>query len=52
MWNEPLEGFISPANIDNIEDFPQPLGPTIQTNSPCSTEKLKSETAFVSPDML
>ena len=27
--------------------LPQPLGPTMQTNSPRGTEKLKSETATV-----
>ena len=38
----PLEALSSPHNMDNIVLLPQPLGPTIATNSPCFKFKEKS----------
>ena len=32
--------------------LPQPLGPTMQTNSPSATVRVKSASAFVSPNDL
>ena len=39
----------TPEMIDKRVDFPQPLGPTILTNSPCLTLKLTSFKAGTSP---
>ena len=44
----PSDFFSSPASIDRIVLFPQPLGPTIETNSFSFTEKLTSFTASIS----
>src|SRR5258708_1569145 len=42
-----------PATILSKVDFPQPLGPTMQTNSPCATSALTfSKTSICSPARL
>ena len=52
IYIEPLSGFRIPLINDNRVDFPQPDGPTIDTNCPAFTSKLTSDNAFVSPDKL
>ena len=41
----PPEGDKSPAMMLNRVDFPQPLGPRIETNAPRGTSKLTSSMA-------
>ena len=41
----PAFGFVSPVIRLSVVDFPQPVGPTIATNSPGRTTKLKSRSA-------
>src|SRR5665213_510313 len=48
----PAVGAIRPAIIRSTVDFPQPLGPTIETNSLPSTEKLARSTAIAEPNRL
>src|SRR5213592_2005801 len=38
----PSSGRIRPAMMLKSVDFPQPMNPTIETNSPCSTESVTS----------
>src|ERR1700731_4769467 len=38
MWTCPAVGAISPAAMWRSVDFPQPVGPTMATNSPSATE--------------
>ena len=45
----PEEGRTSPSTIERRVVFPQPLGPTIVTNSPFSTFSSKPSTALSSP---
>ena len=44
-----LRSLSKPAIIDNKLVLPHPLGPTILTNSPCSTRNEMSSMAAVSP---
>jgi len=44
----PLDFCSKPHKIDNIVDFPHPLGPTIATNSPGFNSREKSSTAKIS----
>ena len=48
----PLVGGIKPVIIFIVVDFPAPLGPRNPSISPCSTEKVKDETAGKSPKFL
>ena len=41
----PDDGLSSPAATLSNVDFPQPVGPTMATNSPCSTVRLACSTA-------
>ncbi len=49
MENSPDEGVISPPRIRRKVDLPQPDGPTMQTNSPSGTSRLKSWRACTGP---
>ena len=45
----PLDWASSPARIRSKVDFPQPEGPTMQTNSPGDTLRLMSSSARMQP---
>jgi len=38
-------GFRRPATTFKIEDFPDPVGPTMETNCPCGISKERSSRA-------
>ena len=46
----PDSGSINEANSESSVDLPQPLGPTMDRNSPSFTEKVISDSAGVSPE--
>ena len=43
----PVVGFSKPVIMLSVVDLPQPVGPTIATNSPRATDMLKSRNAMV-----
>src|ERR1044072_1243220 len=43
----PVVGFSKPVIMLSVGDLPQPVGPTIATNSPRATDMLKSRNAIV-----
>ena len=49
IYIEPLLGVSKPAIRESRVDLPQPLGPTMPTNSPSFTWKETSTKAGVSP---
>ncbi len=48
----PAVGSSKPAIMRRVVVLPQPLGPRKETNSPGSTDRLKSSTAVVAPKVL
>ena len=44
-WIRPLVGSSKPASIRRVVDFPQPLGPRSEKNSPSATWNVASRTA-------
>ncbi|ELZ61498.1 hypothetical protein C459_15076 [Haloferax sp. ATCC BAA-645] len=48
MWISPSLGFVSPAILSIVVDFPHPDGPTKQMNSPWSMSRFMSSTAVTS----